>query len=141
MDEELACKIRVSRGQRKRNESVILTLERTELALFLDLVLLVVDCTQETPISKPHQSLHNQLTRVKSAPLYSSTEIQLTPAFVFPKKTITTTMPIHPITGRRNNWAHAHRVTEEENGRAAKARAGVRLARAKAERWRNIVLV
>lgn len=33
------------------------------------------------------------------------------------------------------------RTTEEVKGRAAKARTGVRLARAKAERWRNIVLV
>lgn len=39
------------------------------------------------------------------------------------------------------DWAHVQRTTEEENGRAAKARAGVRLARAKAVRWRNIVQV
>lgn len=31
-------------------------------------------------------------------------------------------------------------MTDEENGRAVIARAGVRLARAKAVRWRNIVL-
>ena len=37
-------------------------------------------------------------------------------------------------------WVHAQRVTEEENGRAVIALAGVRLARAKAVRWRNIVL-
>lgn len=35
---------------------------------------------------------------------------------------------------------HVQRTTEEENGRAAMARAGVRRARAKAVRWRNIVL-
>lgn len=40
----------------------------------------------------------------------------------------------------RLGWVHAQRVTEEENGRAVIALAGVRLARAKAVRWRNIVL-
>jgi hypothetical protein len=38
------------------------------------------------------------------------------------------------------HWIHVQRTTEEEKGRAAMALTGARLARAKAVRWRNIVL-
>lgn len=38
-------------------------------------------------------------------------------------------------------WGHVQRTIDEENGRLATALTGVRLATAKAVRWRNIVLV
>lgn len=38
-------------------------------------------------------------------------------------------------------WGHVQRIIDEENGRLAMALMGVRLATAKAVRWRNIVLM
>lgn len=93
---------------------------------------LLATMTRKQAVSQPHQP--NQTTTFLPPPelVSPSTLSNCTPA-----PGLGANQPVQ----NSGNGAHAHRVTEDENGRAATtARAGVRLARAKAERCRNIVL-
>lgn len=93
---------------------------------------LLATMTRKLAVSQPHQP--NQTTTYFPPPELVSPSKQ-------PNCTPAPSLGANQPVQNSGNGAHAHRVTEDENGRAATtARAGVRLARAKAERWRNIVL-